>query len=124
MVVHHGWVTIHHPLDGQYNLSFIQHSLSLLPDGVIALPICFAGYFFLPDTPDRPNPRARWLRPEDVLTGRARMARIHRVEQKGFSVGAFVQAFASWIPWCFAPMYVCYVLGLSSFACEFCRVKW
>ncbi len=95
---------------------------NLLPlDGIISLPICIAGFFILPDTPDRPNPRAKWLRPQDVAIGRERMARIKRVEQVGFSPRSFVQSFSSWVPWVFAPMYVCFVLGLGSFACEWCR---
>lgn len=89
-----------------------------LADGIISLPIAIAGFFILPDTPDRPNRRAKWLRPQDIALGRERMARIKRVEQVGFSPRSFIQSFSSWVPWVFAPMYVCFVLGLGSFACE------
>ncbi len=88
-------------------------------DGVIGLPIAFAGFFILPGTPDRPNPLAKWwLRQKDIDMGLARMQRVGRAPTTGFSFAKFKSAFSNIYLYMFFVPYTCFVLGLSSYACE------
>ncbi|KAF9064790.1 MFS general substrate transporter [Rhodocollybia butyracea] len=88
-----------------------------LIDGVISLPIALAGYFMIPDTPDRVNPRTRfWFREKDIRIGQERAVRFKRAPTKGFTVKDMLAAFKNWVPIAFMVPYTCYVLGLNSFA--------
>ncbi|EIM80384.1 MFS general substrate transporter [Stereum hirsutum FP-91666 SS1] len=86
-------------------------------DGVISLPIAFAGLFLIPDIPNKPNPRARWwLRQKHLDIAQERMAQMKRAPPTGFSLQTFKKGFSSWVPWAFFVPYTCFVLGLSSYA--------
>jgi len=86
-------------------------------DGVICLPIALAGYFCIPDTPGKVNPRCRWyLNDHDIEMAQARTQKYRRAPTKGFTLKVFKEVASSWIPWVFFWPYTAYVIGLGSYA--------
>ncbi|WVR09657.1 hypothetical protein IAU60_006732 [Kwoniella sp. DSM 27419] len=106
---------VHKGLDGRGGLAGYQWLFIM--DGVICMPIAIAGYFVIPDTPTRPNPRAKfYLKDEHIEYARRRMERYKRAPTKGFTLDIFKKTMLSWVPWTFFVPYTCYVVGLGSYA--------
>lgn len=71
----------------------------MIMDGVICLPIAFAGFFLIPDSPTNVNPRAKWVfKPKDIDMAIARSQKWKRAPRKGLTVKAFKETFSAWIP--------------------------
>ncbi|KAF5362946.1 hypothetical protein D9758_007078 [Tetrapyrgos nigripes] len=85
-------------------------------DGMISFPIALAGFFMIPDTPHKLNPRSKlWFRESDLDIALSRAERFQREPPKGFSVKGMIQAFRCWVPWFFVVPYTCDVVGLGSY---------
>lgn len=80
-------------------------------------PIAALGFFLIPNTPDRPNPRSPklWLREQDIVMGQERAVRFKRAPTKGFTAKDMLEAFKNWVPWTFMVPYTCFVVGLVFF---------
>ncbi|WVQ94995.1 hypothetical protein IAU59_002087 [Kwoniella sp. CBS 9459] len=106
---------VHKGLDGVGGLAGWQYLF--LMDGVICMPIAIAGYFLIPDTPNRPNPRSKfYLKDEHIKFAVARMEKFKRAPTKGFTWPVFKKTMTSWLPWAFFVPYTCFVVGLGSYA--------
>ncbi|KAK7032285.1 hypothetical protein VNI00_013244 [Paramarasmius palmivorus] len=106
---------VHKSLQGVYGYTGWQWLF--IVDGVISFPIAIAGFFMIPDMPERVNLRTKWyLRDQDIEMARARLVRFNRQPTKGFQWRDFIDAFRNWVPWTFFVPYTCFVVGLGSFA--------
>ena len=66
---------------------------------VICLPIAIAGYFCIPDSPDRINPRSRWyFNKRDLEIAQERIERFNRIPARGFNLADFKAIFSTWLP--------------------------
>lgn len=78
-------------------------------------PIACLGFFLIPDTPDRPNPRAAklWLDSKHIAIAQERATRFNRAPTKGsiFNLRNMLEAFKNWVPWTFMVPYTCFVVG-------------
>ncbi|KAK1994116.1 major facilitator superfamily transporter [Colletotrichum falcatum] len=82
-------------------------------DGVISLPICIAGYFFLPDLPE--NTRAFYLREGDREMARKRMASVGRAPRTRLGRSAFKRIFGRWHVYLLSILYIIFInIGPSS----------
>ncbi|KAL0579293.1 hypothetical protein V5O48_002691 [Marasmius crinis-equi] len=105
---------VHTGLNGVHGFSGWQWLFII--DGVISFPIAIAGFFMIPDVPERVNPRSRWyLRDQDVDMAQQRVKRFNRAPTKGLEFWDLINAFKSWVPWTFVVPYTCYVVGLGSY---------
>jgi len=70
-----------------------------------------AGYFMIPDLPNRPNPRAFWFRKNDGELAMERLARHARAEPRRMSLAGVKRTFSSWVVYFIAILYIASVLG-------------
>ena len=105
---------VHKGLEGAHGLHGYQWLFIM--DGVICLPIAIAGYFCIPDTPSKINPRCRWyLKDHDIEMALARTHKWRRAPTKGFTLQVFKDVSKTWIPWVFFWPYTAFVIGLGSY---------
>ncbi|XHG06199.1 hypothetical protein AWENTII_009401 [Aspergillus wentii] len=71
----------------------------------------FAGFFMIPDLPNKPNPRAFWFRKIHAELSMERLARNGRAEPKKMSWAAVQRTFSSWVVYFLAILYIATVLG-------------
>lgn len=80
-------------------------------NGVITVVWGFAGFFMIPDTPNKPNPRAVWFKKVHAELSLERLARHGRAEPKKMTWGAAKRAFSGWVCYFIAVLYIATVLG-------------
>lgn len=71
----------------------------------------FAGFFMLPDLPNRPNPRAFWFKKVDGELSLERLARNGRAEPKKMTWAGVKRTFSGWVVYFIAVLYIATVLG-------------
>jgi ACS family pantothenate transporter-like MFS transporter len=82
-------------------------------DGVISLPICFAGYFFIPDLPE--NTRAFYLTNEDAELARKRMDDVGRAPRSKLGWSILQRVFRRWHVYALTVLYIIFInIGPSS----------
>ncbi|KAK1502323.1 major facilitator superfamily transporter [Colletotrichum tamarilloi] len=82
-------------------------------DGIISLPICIAGYFFLPDLPE--NTRAFYLTENDRELARRRMESVGRAPRTKLGRSAFKRIFGRWHVYFLTILYIIFInIGPSS----------
>ncbi|KAJ5604159.1 hypothetical protein N7537_007115 [Penicillium hordei] len=71
----------------------------------------FAGFFMLPDLPNRPNPRAFWFKKVHGELSLERLARNGRAEPKKMTWAGVKRTFSGWVVYFIAALYIATVLG-------------
>ncbi|KAJ5760323.1 Major facilitator superfamily domain general substrate transporter [Penicillium odoratum] len=71
----------------------------------------FAGFFMIPDLPNKPNPRAFWFRRVHGELSMERLVRHGRAEPKKMSWAGAKRAFSGWVIYFIAVLYIATVLG-------------
>lgn len=71
----------------------------------------FAGFFMLPDLPNRPNPRAFWFKKVHGELLLERLARNGRAEPKKMTWAGVKRTFSGWVVYFIAVLYIATVLG-------------
>ncbi|KAI9738406.1 MAG: hypothetical protein M1834_008909 [Cirrosporium novae-zelandiae] len=89
-------------LDG--NNGFAGWQWLFIIDGVISLPIAFAGYFVLPDLPE--ISRAFYFKKEEIAYGKKRMELEGRENRKPYTKAKFKKIFSSWHIYLLSLLYV------------------
>jgi hypothetical protein len=75
----------------------------------------FAGFFMIPDYPNKPNKRAIWLKDEQV---QASIDRLHRYKQKKSGKITWKDAkvtYMSWPIWLFSALYISTSIGSGGY---------
>lgn len=63
------------------------------------MPICIAGFFFIPDVPHNINPRLKWyFKEKDVAMALARTAKWKRAPTKSLNLQSIKSIYSTWIP--------------------------
>jgi ACS family pantothenate transporter-like MFS transporter len=76
-------------------------------DGVISLPICLAGFFFIPDLPE--NTRAFYLSVEDAKLARRRMDEVGRAPRRVLGWGILRRVFTRWHVYALTVLYIIFI---------------
>ncbi|CAG8360976.1 unnamed protein product [Penicillium salamii] len=71
----------------------------------------FAGFFMIPDLPNRPNPRAFWFKKVHGELSLERLARNGRAEPKRMTWAGVKRTFSGWVVYFIAILYIATVLG-------------
>ncbi|KAJ5873859.1 Major facilitator superfamily domain general substrate transporter [Penicillium soppii] len=71
----------------------------------------FAGFFMIPDLPNRPNPRAFWFKKVHGELSLERLARNGRAEPKRMTWAGVKRTFSGWVVYFIAVLYIATVLG-------------
>ncbi|KAJ5083447.1 allantoate permease [Penicillium angulare] len=71
----------------------------------------FAGFFMIPDLPNKPNPRAFWFNETHARLSRERLERHGRAEPKKMTWAGAKRAFSSWVIYFITILYIASVLG-------------
>ncbi|PGG96121.1 hypothetical protein AJ79_09718 [Helicocarpus griseus UAMH5409] len=71
----------------------------------------FAGFFMIPDLPNKPNPRAIWFTKAHAELSMARLVRHGRSEAKKMTWEGVRRTFANWVVYFIAILYISTVLG-------------
>ncbi|KAJ6595601.1 major facilitator superfamily domain-containing protein [Mycena vulgaris] len=100
---------MHTNMDGKAGLAgwrwmFILNSIMTVVVGLV-------GFVFLPDYPNRPNPRAFWFTANDAKIAMERLQRHGRAEPKPVSWAGARRTFTSWVVYFIAALYVATVLA-------------
>ncbi|KAJ7126191.1 retrograde regulation protein 2 [Mycena epipterygia] len=100
---------MHENLDGKAGLAgwrwmFILNSIMTIMVGLL-------GFVFLPDYPNKPNPRAFWFTENDAKMAMKRLERHGRAEPKPVSWAGARRTFTSWVVYFIAVLYVATVLA-------------
>ncbi|KAK5658060.1 hypothetical protein OQA88_2616 [Cercophora sp. LCS_1] len=80
-------------------------------NGVMTLVVGLAGFFMLPDYPNRPNPRAFWLSDEHVGMANERLERHGRTEAKRITWDSTKRTFSMWVSYLIPALYIATVLA-------------
>ncbi|KJZ72111.1 hypothetical protein HIM_08484 [Hirsutella minnesotensis 3608] len=70
-----------------------------------------AGYFMIPDTPEKPNPWALWFRGTHAEYALHRLERENRLHMKPITWAAAKRTFTNWLVYVIAVIYIAMVLG-------------
>ncbi|EJP69673.1 allantoate permease [Beauveria bassiana ARSEF 2860] len=73
----------------------------------------FAGYFMIPDMPNKPNPWSFWFKRVHSELALGRLARTNRIDAKPISWSGARRTFTSWLVYVIAVLYIAMVLGTS-----------
>jgi MFS transporter, ACS family, pantothenate transporter len=76
-------------------------------DGVISLPICLAGFFFIPDLPE--NTRAFYLSVGDAKLARRRMDEVGRAPRRILGWGILGRVFTRWHVYALTMLYIIFI---------------
>lgn len=105
---------------------FMQASISSTMDGtgglagwrwlfvinaIITVVWGFAGFFMIPDIPNKPNPRAIWFKKNDGELSLERLARNGRAKPKRITWASAKRTFSGWVVYFVATLYAATVLG-------------
>lgn len=71
----------------------------------------FAGFFMIPDLPNRPNPRAFWFKKVHAELSLERLARNGRAEPKRMTWAGVKRTFSGWVVYFISVLYIATVLG-------------
>ncbi|KAJ5366298.1 hypothetical protein N7541_000239 [Penicillium brevicompactum] len=71
----------------------------------------FAGFFMIPDLPNRPNPRAFWFKKIHGELSLERLARNGRAEPKRMTWAGVKRTFSGWVVYFISILYIATVLG-------------
>lgn len=71
----------------------------------------FAGFFMIPDLPNRPNPRAFWFKKVHGELALERLARNGRAEPKQMTWAGVKRTFSGWVVYFISVLYIATVLG-------------
>lgn len=71
----------------------------------------FAGFFMIPDLPNRPNPRAFWFKEVHGELALERLARNGRAEPKQMTWAGVKRTFSGWVVYFISVLYIATVLG-------------
>ncbi|KAJ5102257.1 hypothetical protein NUU61_004479 [Penicillium alfredii] len=71
----------------------------------------FAGFFMIPDLPNRPNPRSFWFTKAHAELSMERLARTGRAEPKKMSWAGVRRTFSGWTVYFISVLYIATVLG-------------
>ncbi|KAK0640733.1 major facilitator superfamily domain-containing protein [Cercophora newfieldiana] len=80
-------------------------------NGIITVFIGMAGFFMLPDYPNRPNPRAAWLTDEHITMANERLDRHGRDDAKRITWKSAKRTFSMWITYLIPALYILTVLA-------------
>lgn len=72
-----------------------------------------AGYFMIPDFPQKPNPWAFWFKASYGEHARARLARTNRTDTKKMTWTGAKRVFTGWMAYTIGILYIAMVLGVS-----------
>ncbi|KAI9842551.1 MAG: hypothetical protein M1837_007064 [Sclerophora amabilis] len=75
----------------------------------------FAGFFMIPDLPNRPNPRAFWFNESHAKMSMERLSRINRAEPKRMTWAGVRRTFVSWVVYFIAILYIATVLATYAY---------
>jgi ACS family pantothenate transporter-like MFS transporter len=81
-------------------------------DAVISLPICIAGFFFIPDLPE--NTRAFYLSSQDAELAKKRMDDIGRAPRKRWGWPMMKRLFSKWHIYALSALYLTFVISFPS----------
>ncbi|PMB70710.1 Pantothenate transporter liz1 [Beauveria bassiana] len=73
----------------------------------------FAGYFMIPDMPNKPNPWSFWFKRAHSELALGRLARTNRIDAKPISWSGARRTFTNWLVYVVAVLYIAMVLGTS-----------
>ncbi|KAM0742377.1 hypothetical protein ACQRIT_002554 [Beauveria bassiana] len=73
----------------------------------------FAGYFMIPDMPNKPNPWSFWFKRVHSELALGRLARTNRIDAKPISWSGARRTFTNWLVYVIAILYIAMVLGTS-----------
>ncbi|KAL4967003.1 major facilitator superfamily domain-containing protein [Aspergillus stella-maris] len=74
-----------------------------------------AGFFMLPDTPQKPNPWSFWLKRNHTEYALHRLDRENRVSMKPVTWAAAKRTFSTWLVYVIGVMYIAMVIGTSGY---------
>ncbi|KAJ5239122.1 Major facilitator superfamily domain general substrate transporter [Penicillium chermesinum] len=80
-------------------------------NGVITVVWGFAGFFMIPDLPNKPNPRAFWFEKVHAELSLERLERHGRAEPNKMTWAAVKRTFSGWVVYFIAVLYIATVLG-------------
>lgn len=80
-------------------------------NGIMTVIWGFAGFFMIPDLPNKPNPLAFWFKKVHGELSIERLARNGRAEPKHMSWAAAKRTFSGWVVYFIAILYIATVLG-------------
>jgi MFS transporter, ACS family, pantothenate transporter len=78
-------------------------------DGIISLPVAFAGYYFIPDLPE--NCRARYITLEERAFAKKRMELEGRKARQPYTKAKIKRIVSTWHIWWLTLLYVCFNNG-------------
>ncbi|KAM3515845.1 hypothetical protein MY11210_000616 [Beauveria gryllotalpidicola] len=82
-------------------------------NAIITVSWGFAGYFMIPDMPNKPNPWSFWFKRVHSQLALGRLARTNRVDAKPISWSGARRTFTNWLVYVIAVLYIAMVLGTS-----------
>jgi hypothetical protein len=77
-----------------------------------------AGFFMIPNWPDKPNPWAFWMKPHHYEIARARTARFKRASNKKFTWSTVKRSVKLPLFYLIPCLYVATVLAQAGYQCE------
>ncbi|KAJ7364304.1 major facilitator superfamily domain-containing protein [Mycena albidolilacea] len=105
---------MHTNMDGRAGLEGWRWMFIL--NSVMTIVVGLAGFVFLPDYPNTPNPRAFWFTTNDAKIAMARLERHGRAEPKPISWAGARRTFTSWVVYFIAILYVGTVLASAGYS--------
>ena len=87
-------------------------------DGIVTMIYALAGFWLIPDFPTMPNPRAFWLRSQDVDMAVQRTSQFRRSANKKFTWQTVKRTARSPLLYFFATLYPAAVLAQAGYQCE------
>jgi len=76
-------------------------------DGVISTPICLAGFFMIPDSPE--NTRAFYITPDEAKLAKKRMDDVGRAPRAKLGWSILRRLFSRWHVWALTVLYVIFI---------------
>ena len=98
-------------MDGRYGLAGWRWLFVV--NAIITVVWGLAGFFMIPDSPFRPNPRAIWFKEVHAKQAIQRLEREHRIDSVPITWRAAKRVFTTWLVWVIAVVYIGMVLGTS-----------
>ncbi|KAH8810652.1 major facilitator superfamily domain-containing protein [Xylogone sp. PMI_703] len=96
-------------LDGRHGLAGWRWLFVI--NAIITVVWGLAGFFMIPDLPNKPNPRAFWFRKIDAELSLERLARNGRAEPKKMTWAGVRRTFSDWLVYFISILYIATVLG-------------
>lgn len=96
-------------MDGRYGLAGWRWLFII--NAIITVVWGAAGFFMVPDVPNKPNPLAYWFRKGDQEMAMERLVRHGRADSKKMTWAGVKRTFSGWVVYFIAVLYVASVLG-------------